>query len=93
MYKVLALLRTLYLVFAIGYTVRAMPVPFTTANTFDEQYARCAASLNALVRAAWLAVGWIALETVVGWVLVRMADRRRRAQAARTATAPPPPAA
>lgn len=75
MLKVLAVLRTVYLVFIVGYTVRAMPLFTSVANTFDEQYARCSASLNLVVRAAWLAVGWIALETVVGWIVARRAPR------------------
>ena len=74
MYKALAVLRTVYLVFIVGYTIRAMPIFTTVANTFDEQYARCSSSLNLVVRAAWLGVAWIALETAVGWFLVRRAS-------------------
>jgi hypothetical protein len=77
MLKVLAVLRTIFLVFIIGYTVRAMPVPWAdVARTFDEQYARCAANLALLLKAAWLAIGWILLETIIGWV---MATRHRAA--------------
>ena len=88
MYWALAVLRTAFLVFIVGYTIRAMPVFTSVANTFDEQYARCSASLNMVMRAAWIAVAWIALETILGWVLVR---RRRRPTAPAAAATPPPP--
>jgi hypothetical protein len=69
MLKALAIVRSLVLVFLVGYTVRAMPLFVSPARTFDESYARCADSLGLVLRAAWFAVGWIALETVIGWVL------------------------
>jgi hypothetical protein len=76
MVKVLAVVRTLFLVFIIGYTARAMPLFWSNvAKTFDEQYARCAEGLGLTIRAAWVAIGWIALETAVGWY---MATRRPR---------------
>lgn len=69
MLKALAVVRTLVLVFLIGYTVRAMPFFVNQARTFDESYARCADSLSLVVRAAWIAVAWIAIETAIGWFL------------------------
>lgn len=69
MLKALAALRTIFLVFIIGYTIRAMPWWTNVARTFDEQYARCSDALGLLIRAAWLAIAWIALETVLGWWL------------------------
>lgn len=79
MLKALAIVRTVFLVFIIGFTVRAMPYFVSPARTFDESYARCADSLGLVMRAAWIAVGWIALETAIGWIL---ATRRRPAPAA-----------
>jgi hypothetical protein len=79
MYKALAVLRTIYLLFLVGYTLWAMPWSLTSvSSTFDEQYARCSASLHMMLRAAWLAIAWITLETLVGWIL---ATRARRAGA------------
>jgi hypothetical protein len=75
MLKTMAVLRTVYLLFIVGYTIRVMPLFTSVSTTFDEQYARCASSLNMVVRAAWLAVGWIGVETVVGWWMVRRAAR------------------
>ena len=69
MLKALAVVRTLVLVFLVGYTVRAMPWFMSPARTFDESYARCADSLSLVLRAAWIAVGWVAIETIIGWVL------------------------
>jgi len=65
--KALAVLRTLFLIFIVGYTVRALPLWTEVAKTFDEQYARCAENVGLVGRAAWLAIGWIAFETIVGW--------------------------
>jgi hypothetical protein len=67
MLKALAVVRTLFLVFIVGFTVRAMPWWTNVARTFDEQYARCSDALALLIRAAWIAIAWIALETAVGW--------------------------
>jgi hypothetical protein len=69
MLKALALVRTLFLVFIVGFTVRAMPWWTNVARTFDEQYARCSDALALLIRAVWIAIGWIAFETAVGWWL------------------------
>ncbi len=76
MIKALAVVRTVFLVFVVGFTVRAMPFWADVARTFDEQYARCAQAMSLLLRAAWIAIAWIAFETVVGWW---MATRRPRA--------------
>jgi hypothetical protein len=86
MLKVLAVVRTLVLVFVVGFTIRAMPLFWSNvAKTFDEQYARCAEGLGLITRAAWLAIAWIALETALGWFLAR-----RRLLVPKEA--PPPPA-
>jgi hypothetical protein len=86
MIKALAVVRSLFLVFIIGYTLRAMPWFSSVPRTFDEQYARCSGSVDLLVRALWVAVGWIALETAVGWW---MAVRSSRQRADAPAAAPP----
>lgn len=69
MLKVLAVLRTLFLVFLVGYTLRALPwavgLPVGSAQAYDV----CRQSLGLLRWAAFLAIGWIAFETLVGWWL------------------------
>ncbi len=77
MLKLLAILRTIFLVFIIGYTVRATPFLGEVSRTFDEQYARCATGLGLLLRAAWIAIAWIAFETAVGWWLAARASRAK----------------
>jgi hypothetical protein len=91
MLKAIAVLRTLFLLFILGSTFRAMPWWSTMPRTLDEQYSRCASHLDLVVRAVWLAIGWIFLETIVGWWL---ATRRPKAtqMAAAPPSAPPPPA-
>jgi hypothetical protein len=84
--KTMAVLRTLFLVFVTGYTVRAMPF-WSTAKTFDEQYARCASDLGLASRAVWFAIAWIAFETLVGWW---MATRDGGKKVLAGAGAPPP---
>jgi hypothetical protein len=74
MLKVMALLRTVFLVFIVAFTVRSMPFTVDVTRTFDEQYARYAMAVAQLQRACWYAVGWIAFETAVGWW---MATRRK----------------
>jgi hypothetical protein len=78
MLKAFATIRTIFLVFIVGYTVRGLPY-WTVARTFDEQYARCAQAMTLLLRAAWIAIGWIAFETILGWLL---ATRRPKGAAA-----------
>jgi hypothetical protein len=85
MLKALAVVRTLVLVFLVGYTVRAMPWFMNPARTFDESYARCADALSLVLRAAWAGVGWIAFETLVGWILAT-----RKPKTAGRIAAPPP---
>jgi hypothetical protein len=92
MIKALAIVRTVFLIFIVGYTVRAMPVFVNQARTFDESYARCADSLSLMNKAAWFAIAWIAFETVVGWL---MASRRPKVaekapQGGEPPFAPPP---
>jgi hypothetical protein len=90
MYKALAVVRTVAFIFLVGYTIRAYPFITTFAGTFDEQYAKCTAALNLLGRAAWLSMGWIAFEVVVGWLL---ASRARKVAAEPPSAAPSVPAA
>lgn len=84
MLKVMALLRTVFLVFIIAFTVRSMPFSMEVPRTLDEQYSRASAAVGQLQRAAWYAIGWIAFETAVGWWLASRRPRPSRA------VAPPP---
>jgi len=86
MYKTLAVLRTVFLVFIVGYTV------WTTTLAFGgtDIVAVAPHALHAANRATWLAIGWIAFETLVGWLLARRTPRR---PATARAAPPAPPRA
>jgi hypothetical protein len=82
----IAVVRSIFLFFIAIYTLRAMPFIVNMSRTFDEQYARCSASVGLLERAAWLAVAWIALETAAGWwVALRWRKAHKHADDAKPA--------
>ncbi len=83
MHLVMPVLRTVFFVFVVGFTARALPLYWQVPRTFDEQYARCSSALGILQQASWLAVAWILLEVIVGWVALR-----RRAAAAAPPASP-----
>ena len=70
MAKAMAVLRTIFLIFCVGFLLRGLTVYVQLARTFDEQYARCSSRLNIAEEAAWLAIAWIAFESAVGWWMV-----------------------
>jgi hypothetical protein len=67
MLKTLAVLRTLFLLFIVGYALRVLP--WGWSRTIDEEFARCTATRALAIQAAWFAIGWIFLDTVVNWWL------------------------
>jgi len=71
MLKALALVRSAFLVFIIGFRFYAAPVYVTMPRTLDEQYARCSASQESLRTVIMVAIAWIALETLLGWIMAR----------------------
>jgi hypothetical protein len=80
MLKTLAVVRSLFLIFIVVYTLRGMPI-WGLTRTFDEQYARCSASLGAITAAAWIAIAWIGFETAMGWWMAARQAARKRAAA------------
>lgn len=68
MLKVMAVVRTLFLVFILGYTLWATPI---AAMWTKGVLAVNMESVRALSRATWIAIAWIALETAVGWLRAR----------------------
>jgi hypothetical protein len=89
MLKVMAVLRTVFLVFIVGFTFRAMPFFASVSRTFDEQYARCSSAVSLLVRAAWLAIAWIAIETAVGWWMATRGPKLHEKDLPRAGGEPP----
>lgn len=67
MLKAMAVLRSLFFVFIVAWALRVLP--WGWSRTFDEEFARCTATRALAIQAAWMAIAWIALETVVGWWL------------------------
>lgn len=90
MLKILAIIRSLFLVFIIGYTFRAMPFFTNVSRTFDEQYARCSDALSLVVRAAWIAIAWIAFETAIGWWLATRPPRLHEKDLPKPGSGEPP---
>jgi hypothetical protein len=75
MAKFMAVLRTVVLVLLGLYTLLVAPFAFwsgTMAITVD--------AMNRLLRATWLAIGWIGFETILAWIVV--AFRRPPARSA-----------
>jgi hypothetical protein len=75
MIKALAVLRTVYFLFILGYALRVLP--WGWSRTFDEEFARCTATRALAIQAAWLAIGWIAVEVAVGWWLATRRPKLR----------------
>ena len=77
--KVMAVLRTLVLIGLALYTTSMLPLGamFAGATTRDATSFKIEV-VEAVARAAWLAIGWIALETVFGWIKVGWGARASR---------------
>jgi K+ transporter len=95
MTKVMAVLRTLFLFGIAAYLLWAMPL----AIMFSSQATREAAcfkvpDIDKIASGGWIAVAWIAMETVFGWSRVWLEGRRQlkalKVAAAAAAPAPKP---
>ena len=88
MLKAMTAVRTLFLVFITGYLLWEVPLAILSSSTrlIDVEVVKRVATV------AWLAVGWIALETALGWARVWAAGRDARKKAAQAAPAPSPAA-
>jgi hypothetical protein len=75
MLKALAVLRTLALVILAGYALRALP--WGWARTFDEEFARCTATRAVAIQAAWAAIAWILIDTLLSWWIVSRSSRAK----------------
>ncbi len=94
MLKLIAVVRTVVLVFIVGSGIRATPWSLTLPPNSATLYDKCRLSLSELQLTAWLAIGWIALETVVGWWLATRPPRLHEKDLPKSAGEPPfaPPA-
>ncbi len=83
----MALLRSAYLAFLVGYTLAVSPLQMLWSGAEAHQGATVPVPIvEKVFIAAWLAIGWIAVEAVVAWVRVWLEARARR----RAATSPAP---
>jgi len=93
MTKVMAVLRTLFLVGVAGYLLWAMPlaIMFSTEATRE---AACfkVPDIDKVASGGWAAVAWIAMEVVFGWSRVWL-EGRRQLKALKAAAAAASPAA
>jgi hypothetical protein len=79
----LALVRSAYLAFLIGYTLVVSPLGVLWSGTATRQGATVTIPVvEKIYMAAWLAIGWIALEVVVSWIKVWLDARANRRAAA-----------
>jgi hypothetical protein len=81
-YKILAGLRTAFLAFILYYTVKNTPILFGLPADINEPYKICRDSYEMVKSATWIAIGWIAFETALGWFLATRAPKPAPAPAA-----------
>lgn len=87
---VMALLRSAYLAFIVGYTLVVSPLGLLWSGTATREGTTVAVPIVAKIFiAAWLAIGWIALEVVLAWARVAL-DARARRRPAEPASGPQP---
>jgi hypothetical protein len=93
MIKVMAVLRTLFLAGIVGYMLWALPLGILlssakTSATFNVDI------LEKVASGGWIAIAWIAMETVFGWFRVWLEGRRQlkalKVAATAAATVPKP---
>lgn len=88
MLKVMALLRTVFLVFIVVVTIQALTFTIEGQQTFEQQ---CRVSVVKLRNVAWYAIGWIAFEVAIGWWLATRTPRSKAVGPAAPAAPPPKP--
>jgi hypothetical protein len=87
---IMALLRSAYLAFLIGYTLAVSPLALLWSGATTRQGTTVTIPvLERVFTAAWLAIGWVALEVVLAWARVAL-DARARRRPAPPATGPQP---
>jgi hypothetical protein len=75
----LALVRSAYLAFLVGYTLVVSPLGVLWSGAATKQGATVAIPVvEKVYMATWLAIGWIAVEVVASWIKVWLDARARR---------------
>lgn len=87
----MALLRSAYLAFLVGYTLVVSPLGLLWSGAATREGTAVAVPIvEKVFTATWLAIGWIALEVVLSWLRVWRDARARRRAAAAVPSGPPP---
>jgi hypothetical protein len=90
MAKVMVVLRSVFLLFIVVYLLGALPLALLVSGEASKGNVNVGIDVvKQVASSAWLAVGWIALETAVGWARVWL-DRRKAAKVAAPAGPPAP---
>lgn len=91
MTRLMAVLRTLFLVFVVLYALKELPIAlFFSGDARRGDVMVPYTRIRDVSTVAWLAIAWIAVEAVVGWSHVWVAGKLR-ARAAARAVPPQPP--
>jgi hypothetical protein len=82
----MALIRSAYLAFAVGYTLSVAPLALLWSGESTRTGATVAIPvLEKLFTACWLAIAWIAVEVVLAWARVWLDARAKRKAAGKPA--------
>jgi hypothetical protein len=85
----MALVRSAWLAFLVGYTLVVSPLGLLWSGAVTRQGSTVAVPIvEKVFIAAWLAIGWIAMETAVAWARVWLDARARRRAATQPASVP-----
>ena len=92
MVKLMTILRTIFLAFIFFYALKLLPLALLLSG--DARRGDVMVPFTKVENVAsvtWVAVGWIALETLVGWAQVWVDGKLRARAAAKASRATPPP--
>lgn len=97
MVKVMAVLRSVFLVFIFLYALKLLPLALLVSSDARRGEVMVPfTKVEAVATVTWMAIGWVAFEVAIGWVHVwangKLRDRAA-AKAARSAAQATPPAA
>ena len=84
MYKFMAVVRTIFLVFIIVYTFLVAPAAIWGSATVTVTME----AMRQLQRATFIAIGWIGLETLIGWIVAAFKNGRKPMPRPQTPPAP-----
>ncbi len=76
MLRALAILRTIALVVIVGYTLWKQPIALMWSSEIRDTTMVDTALVGRAGNPAWIAIAWIAMDTLLGWALARWYRRR-----------------